>query len=509
MAQNFEDLYEFEDPDYKRGMRFSNYKTFEDVHNVKMKQIMKEHSHEGCKLIKSNNYLAQQKEVSENHYYSPNTAEVKETVDFNKEYDSRLSQWHFKEMDLDKDRDFFAVDDEKYDFKDLQNPEDRFLRQEELMLPGRVDDPKDEYNVRERFYGESIDSLKDRLQSLVVEKKQEAVDVAMKIFRKIQSVKLSHSFTLNSKEIDYDVLSKGIFEREHKVKKMQKEFLGVEEPNFDNLQLFKGKSADEIVRDIQILKNSLDAQTSPSFSYIKDMHRKGLLGLENSEVDQVVNTEPTDFIELNEKLENIYSELENKEKMMVELQQEYERNLRRIEAEQAKNRNEAEEWNKIARDDLEKTIYDAYIEYQRDLLDKAKTEAIQGTNDNMDTTKLPENVQNGINNAKINIIRSVFGVMETKEISNFGSDLIDFGIAHDIPDAVRLGENIAGLNNEYISDELAERLKKYTLKNASKLRERIQFTGPMKSIIQKRKDFMTSRGTTEAYSQGNLSNYFA
>jgi len=82
----------------------------------------------------------------------------------------------------------------------------------------------------------------------------------------------------------------------------------------------------------------------------------------------------------------------------------------------------------------------------------------------------------------------MFGITEAREICNFGTDLVEFGIAHDIPDAVRLGENIAGINNEQVSDDLTERLKQYSIKNSQRLREGIQFTGPMKGIIQGRKE---------------------
>lgn len=67
-------------------------------------------------------------------------------------------------------------------------------------------------------------------------------------------------------------------------------------------------------------------------------------------------------------------------------------------------------------------------------------------------------------------------------------DLLEFGIENDIPDAVRIGENLAGLQNEHISDDLEHRLKQYTLKNSKRLRDRMEFTGPMQSIIQRRKN---------------------
>ena len=88
-------------------------------------------------------------------------------------------------------------------------------------------------------------------------------------------------------------------------------------------------------------------------------------------------------------------------------------------------------------------------------------------------------------------------------MANVGSDLIEFGIAHNVPDAVRLGENLSGLNNEDIPDYLLNRLNQYKLKNADKLRERIQHTGPMKSIIQRRKENLMTQEDRTGYFPSN------
>ena len=50
MAQSFEDLYDLDDPDYKKGMKFSNYKTFEDAEVVARKHRLKEKSKDSKSL---------------------------------------------------------------------------------------------------------------------------------------------------------------------------------------------------------------------------------------------------------------------------------------------------------------------------------------------------------------------------------------------------------------------------------------------------------------------------
>ena len=83
--------------------------------------------------------------------------------------------------------------------------------------------------------------------------------------------------------------------------------------------------------------------------------------------------------------------------------------------------------------------------------------------------------------------------MEGKMLQNFGTDLLLFGISHDIPDAVRLGENLAALNDEDIPDHVRDSLRDYILENSAKLKERINFTGPMKGIIETRKKNLLAR----------------
>jgi hypothetical protein len=298
----------------------------------------------------------------------------------------------------------------------------------------------DEYNIEELTYNDSLSDLQYKLEQSIKEQKEDCIGLAMKIYNKIKKIKLSHSETLNSSNIDYEVF----------------------ELNDENTK-------DKLNNELKKLKLSLTDNTSPIMSTIKELHRIGMVG-DTEDTTKLINSSAEEFELVAGKLEGMYEELERKEQVMVQLQQAYERSLT-----QAENEPLSMDDSKMA-DLLEKEIFDAYIEYQRTLL----KEIDMGKQ--MDAkTDLPDK-------HKIKVIRSIFGVMEPGSFNNSGTDLLEFGIAHDVPDAVRLGENIAGLNDEDFPDDLLYRLQQYKLKRADQLRERIQHTGPMKSIIQRRKE---------------------
>lgn len=89
-------------------------------------------------------------------------------------------------------------------------------------------------------------------------------------------------------------------------------------------------------------------------------------------------------------------------------------------------------------------------------------------------------------------------------MANVGSDLIEFGISHNLPDAVRIGENLSGLNDEEVSEALLNRLHEYKLNHADQLREGIHTVGPMKSIIQRRKDSLMTKRDRQGYMPSNI-----
>lgn len=340
---------------------------------------------------------------------------------------------------------------------------ERDMRQEELheklSLPGRGDNKLDEYNLQEKAYNTTLESLKEELEVSIRNQKEDSIELALKVFEKIQGIELSNTFTLDAKEIDSAQIARD------------------------------SKGDDVLLQELTKLKLSLEDSTSPSFSYIKDLHKKGLLGLDNSGIEKVINADPENLREISENLEKIYAELENKEKAMVAIQTAYDRKLQQIssETENAQKDLIAEKNERVA-NLLEKEIFEAYIEYQRDLLRQNDSESGSGVKPDYSDQH------------KIEVVRGLFGVSHT----HFGVDLLEFGISHDIPDAVRIGENLAGLNGETVPNETLLRLNEYTLNNSEKLRERIQVTGPMKGIVQARKDRLMTEQDRQGYLPSNI-----
>lgn len=287
------------------------------------------------------------------------------------------------------------------------------------------------------------------------------MSIAMNIYNKIQNIEMSGIKTLDATPLT-------------------------------NEHLFVRDSTREQLREeLAKLKVSLDDSTSPSISVIKELHSQGLIGLDNTRIEEIINASPEMLEDATEKLERIYSELENKEKIMVALQTAYERKLNEYAQLEASNKDYSKEKDDKMKEMLEKEIFEAYIDYQRDLLKTADKEVSEQNLDHSDQHK-------------IDFVRKIFGVMEPKQLDNFGTELLLFGITHNIPDAVRLGENIAGLNNEHISEDVEKMLKQYSIDNSDRLRERIQFTGPMKGIIKNRRDSLMKKDDREQYIPVNI-----
>jgi len=274
------------------------------------------------------------------------------------------------------------------------------------------------------------------------------------MLNRIQNIELNHTHTLNSSEIDADSIE-------------------MADPEF------RQKLNDEIKK----LKYSLNDSTSPSYSHIKKLHRQGLVG-DSEKTLQLPNASSKVLNEVVDQLDNICEELENKERTMIQLEQAYTHTLENSKTNTSLKRPHEK--------DLENEIFEAYLEYQRNLLKQLD----YGTGSNFESNKSDEH--------KIKVIRNVFGVMEPGRMANVGSDLIEFGISHNIPDAVRIGENLSGLNDEDVSEDLLNRLHRYKLQHADDMREAINTSGPMKSIIQRRKESLMTARDRSGYLPSNI-----
>jgi len=293
-------------------------------------------------------------------YFNPQVDTNLDNDEFPKNYNQVLKSLElpFNQKEELKEDDFFKVNETPEFANAAMTLGDKLEQVSELMLPGRSNDENDLYNEKEDLYSQTLSGLRHELQDSIVAKKQNAVGIALRIFKKIQGIELSHNHTLDTKGVDISEVDP-------------------ENQNLpEHLRTTDDMSSDEIVQTLKLLKNSLDDSTSPSLSHIKDLHKKGLLGQSNELAKQVVNTESDDFFEVTKNLEGIYEELERKENAMIDLQNTYDTKLNLLKYDQSTSKIDLQ--NKEAARVLEEKVLQAYKEYQRDLLAKAQAEASQG-----------------------------------------------------------------------------------------------------------------------------------
>ena len=107
----------------------------------------------------------------------------------------------------------------------------------------------------------------------------------------------------------------------------------------------------------------------------------------------------------------------------------------------------------------EKQAREAYQDYQRNLLMKIDHQENYGNS--MEYTRVE----------KSQIVKRIFGMIEQKIPDNVGTDLIVFGLRHGNLNSIRLGEDIAGRNEEIVPVDVQRALSEYKLDNAEKVRD--------------------------------------
>lgn len=208
--------------------------------------------------------------------------------------------------------------------------------------------PKTTNNQRSIVYKKTLHDLQYELEDSIREQKEESLDLALQVFDRIKEIKLHHTHSLNSEEIDADLIEYA-------------------DPQFK----------ERLITELSKLKYSLDDTTSPTLSHIKELHRQGLVGdLDNNL--SLLNTDTQEINEVVTQLDNISDELENKEKVMSQLEQAYSHTLNQTKHYQKPLRNK-----EGSQEALEEEIFDAYLEYQRGLL----KELDYGTGSSFNTEK--------------------------------------------------------------------------------------------------------------------------
>lgn len=464
MVTKFIDLYENEDNYIKKKLH-NDELTYKDVVENSQKNKGRKSQAQKAERVDLNNQL-----------HDPNSSKLakadKIIQKFNDqiEHSVKASMKNLKKADNYKEETIEGMRIAELDEDDVDDPinapkyEFQVRMHKEFTTPGRTDRDADMYNIREQAYDRTLYELSDELEYAIKERKDHSKQLALAMFDKIQKMELPNTSTLDAKVIE------------------------------DGNKFLKETTREDLREELAKLKISLDDNTSPSVSMIKELHRQGFLGLDDSEVEKLINQEAETWENTTEKLENVYDELENKERLMVALQNAYDRKLQEyVKLENQPEKDIFAEKEEHVSNMLEKEIFEAYIDYQRSLL----KENYMSNQDQMDPMQYTDQ-------HKIDVVRRIFGVMETKQMNNFGTDLLTFGVTHDVPDAVRIGENIAGLNDEDVPDDINQKLKRYYLENSEKLRERINITGPMKGIVQNRKESLMRQEDRNGYIPSNM-----
>ena len=86
---------------------------------------------------------------------------------------------------------------------------------------------------------------------------------------------------------------------------------------------------------------------------------------------------------------------------------------------------------------------------------------------------------------KLHVLSDVFGTHYGEAFVDdmfpafYSQDLIVFGLEHNVPEAVRLGEHMMSANGQTPSPDLQRAIKEYTLANAEGYRRAMKSTGPI------------------------------
>lgn len=255
---------------------------------------------------------------------------------------------------MDEDEDFITLEqdpnlainfDPNYDSEgenyEITNDED-YPDHERLSYT-----PNESISNKSHVYKKTLHDLQYELEDSIRDQKEESLGLALEIFDRIKKIQLHHTHTLNSKEINADAIE-------------------LEDPQFK----------ERLTTELKKLKYSFDDSTSPTLSYVKDLHRQGLAGDTKSTL-ALPNIDAKDLDKVVTQLEAICDELENKERTMLQLEQAYSHSLSQEDSKAPLKNKEG------SQEALEAEIFEAYLEYQRGLL----KELDYGTGSSFNTQK--------------------------------------------------------------------------------------------------------------------------
>lgn len=195
--------------------------------------------------------------------------------------------------------------------------------------------------------------------------------------------------------------------------------------------------------------------------------KKGLIGSEDA-FDTLVENDDLTFERLSDtrtSLEVNLKDLETQETKLATLASNLKDKLSDLMSEKKVYENfdsTVEEKSFTDAEEEEKKMRIAYLEYQRDLLNK---------------TDFPEKEEFELKYSrqqKTKIIRNMFAIPDMEDSpADLGVDILEFGLKTNNLRAVRMGESIAAEHNEFISDDLRWELNQFRLNNAEALHQAV------------------------------------
>lgn len=205
---------------------------------------------------------------------------------------------------------------ERKEYSELSEREAEFMSVEKLVsdskmnalynVSGDSDRFSDSYNIKKFSFDNNLHSMQHELKYAVKTKREYAMDLALKVFNKIQGISMSHTST-NDAEISH----------EYQTEIDNNEYIRLD----DSL-------SEKLDTKLSNLKNAFDPNHDASLLLIKSYHQSGLLGLDEHQIQNLVDKNAKDFENATENLEKVYEQLDQKEAEISAIRDAYDQGIK-------------------------------------------------------------------------------------------------------------------------------------------------------------------------------------
>ena len=368
-------------------------------------------------------------------------------VDYEHGYYNKIDQFnneiqkHEKDLTTESDEDYFSdleknrVKAEEHDAKDLIDDYDEpdttqiDYRRIDMKTNPMNNLDSDQINLERQIHRSSIQQMKGELKQALAERKDKALDKAMQILNR-QSQKLAE---LNLGDSVSNLMDDDKMEQ-----------LSLNRVNNEDIEIELAKIRIAAKYEVDGLERKFQASNNV-FDMVEDL---------NNKLDQIDQHEAR-LTQLGEYMsERVSNSLKPDAKILRKFQK----------------FKESIENDKL--EASEKQAREAYQDYQRNLLMKIDHQENYGNS--MEYTRVE----------KSQIVKRIYGMIEQKIPDNVGTDLIVFGLRHGNLNSIRLGEDIAGRNEEIVPVDVQRALSEYKLDNAEKVRDHFQQYGALAGQVR-------------------------